>query len=166
MSKTKVLTEIALISALTTVVLILGGVFPSVALSLAALAGFFPAVLVQKHGFASAFTSYLIAGFLSLLLSPIRYAAALFILLFGFYQIIKQWLERKLYRILAYFCKFVYANCVFLVLFFCFTKLFFAVVPNLLNSFVLTWAIFLLAFFVYDFAGTEWLKIYNSRIRR
>ncbi len=166
MKKTAVLTKSAIISGLATIVLILGGVFPSAALSLAALAGLFPAVLVKKHGYAAAFASYLVTGFLALVLSPVKYAAALFVLLFGFYQIIKQWIENKFHPVVAYICKLLYANVLFFVLFFCFTNLFLAVVPKKLTSFVLTWILYLAAFLVYDFAGREWLRFFDTRIRR
>lgn len=166
MNKTSVLTKIALVSALTGVVLILGSVFPSAALSLAALAGLFPAVLVKEHGFIPALAAYLIAGFLALLLSPVKYAAALFVLLFGFYQVIKQWMEKRMHRVVACICKFIFANSVFFFLYLCLTDVFAAVVPTMLKSFVLTWVLYLAAFLIYDFAGSEWLKFYEARIRR
>ena len=161
-----VLTRTALVSALTAIVLILGGLFPNSTLSLAALAGLFPAVLVKDFGFSSAFCAYLIAGILSLILSPVRYAAVLFLLIFGLYQITKQWMEKKLHRLIGCICKFLFANIAFCFLVLCLSNMFMSVVPTFLKSIILTWVLYLIAFLVYDFAGSEWLKFYEARIRR
>jgi len=166
MKTTKGLTKIAVVSALTAVVLVIGGVFPTAALSLAALAGLFPAVLVKERGYSSAFSAYLVAGFLSLMLSPDKSAPALFVLLFGMYQIVKQWLEDKLHPVLSYVCKLIYANAAFFFLFFCLTNVFFVVVPTIFTSFVLTWVAYLITFVIYDFAGSEWIKFYVVHIQR
>ena len=166
MKKSVVITKVALISAIAIIVLMFGGIFPNAALSLAALAGLFPMILVKEHGYSAAVSSYLVTGFLSLLLSSGKHAAALFILLFGFYQILKQWFESKLKPVLSYICKFIFANVMFLFLFFVFNKMFMAVVPSMLTSFAFTWAVYLIAFFIYDFAGSKWLKFYYTRIRQ
>ena len=165
MKKSSVLTRVALVSALTVVVLVFGGLFPSAAISLAALAGLFPAVLVKEHGYSYAFISYLVAGFLALFLSPVKSSVALFVMPFGLYQIIRQWFDGKFHPVLSYLFKFLFANLTFFFLFFCLTKLFLSVVPSFLHSFVLTWVAYLIAFVIYDFAGNEWLKFYIARIR-
>ncbi len=164
MNKTSNITKTALVSAITCSLLALSSLIPSASLSLSALAGFIPAILVLTCGYTSAFAAYFIAGFLSIIFLPDKNCAALFVLLFGYYSIVKQWIEQKIPLFAAYVCKLVFANIVFFLLFFFLTHVFLAIVPRVLTVFWVTWLVYQIAFLIYDRAASVWLTFCTKRI--
>ena len=93
MSRTKKLTTSALVAALCTVALLIGSVFPTMALPMAALAGLFPAVVVIACGSGWAAGVWVAVSLLGFLLLPNKGSAALFLCFFGHYPIWKAWIE-------------------------------------------------------------------------
>ena len=93
MSRTKKLTMSALVAALCTVALLIGSVFPTMALSMAALAGIFPAAVVIVCGYGWAAGVYAVVTLLGFLLLPNKGSTALFLCFFGHYPIWKALIE-------------------------------------------------------------------------
>ncbi len=93
MSRTKKMTVSALVAALCTIALLIGSVFPTMALSMAALAGLFPAVVVIACGYGWAAGVWVAVSLLGFLLLPNKGSVALFLCFFGHYPIWKALIE-------------------------------------------------------------------------
>ena len=96
--------------ALSIVFMFLTGVFPYATYALPALAGLTLIVLVIETSKKWAFVAYLAVSLLSLLISPDRMAALLFIIFFGYYPILKSIIETKWKRISEWVCKLLLFN--------------------------------------------------------
>lgn len=83
-----------MLAACAVVILVLSSVVPTGRLALAALAGvcMVPAVLHCSAVYAAA--SFAVSGAIALLLCPVKLCAAVYVLFFGWYPIVKSRLER------------------------------------------------------------------------
>ena len=94
-SKTKRLVVSALMSALGVVFLYLGALVEVASLSMAVIASMCVILVAAEYGGAYPWLVYAVTSTASLLLLPNKEAAVAFALFFGFYPIIKRWLDQK-----------------------------------------------------------------------
>lgn len=162
--QTKFLTVSAMLSALGTVLLCLGGYLGDLDLTAAALASFFCVYAVIEIGGAYPWMIWIVTTFLTLLLSHNKYPA-LFYVFIGAYPIIKALLER-LPRGISLLLKLFYFH-LSLALGWCALRIF-APAEALLSLdwlLVATYALAVAAFLIYDLALTRIITFYLRRLR-
>ena len=92
--RTKRLAVCAMLSALGVVILGIGSLVSVMDISMAVIASLFCVFAVIEYGGASPWLIFVVTGVLSLLL-PQKAPAAMYLLFFGYYPIIKEKLEKK-----------------------------------------------------------------------
>ncbi len=99
-----------IVAALAVVLMFFTGVFPFATYALPALAGLLMVIIVIDFDFKWAVSVYLVVSILSLLLTPDREAAVMFIAFFGYYPILKSVFEKLKFRVLEWILKFAVFN--------------------------------------------------------
>lgn len=92
--KTRRLAICAILSALGVVILYLGALVEVLDVSAAAIASLFCVLAVIEMGGAWPWLIYFVVSILSLVLLPVKSSAVLFVLLLGYYPILKAYFER------------------------------------------------------------------------
>ena len=110
MTKIKSLALSGVFAGLTLALMWTGSFLPSMDYALPALAGALTLVLVLELNAAWAVGVYAAATALSLLLLPVKGAALLYAMFFGYYPALKTLLEGKLPAWLSWICKFAVFN--------------------------------------------------------
>ena len=98
-----------IVASLAVVLMFFTGVFPFATYALPALAGLLMVIIVIDYNVKWALSVYVAVSILSLLITPDREAALLFIAFFGYYPILKSIFE-KLPRVIEYILKFLVFN--------------------------------------------------------
>ena len=104
-----------IISALAVLMMFFTGIFPFATYALPALSGLLLVVIVIDHGMKWAWCVYVAISALVVLITPDREAAAMFVLFFGYYPILKSVLERIKLRVTEYIIKIVIFNVAMVV---------------------------------------------------
>lgn len=104
-----------IVSALAVLLMFFTGVFPFATYALPALAGLLLVVIVIDHGMKWAWCVYAAISALAILITPDREAAAMFVLFFGYYPILKSLLEQIRLRVVEYIVKFAIFNVAMVV---------------------------------------------------
>lgn len=94
-----------LICALSLVVLFLTGIVPFATYSLPCIAGFLLVTTMVECGDSWAWLSYVAISFLAIILTPDREAALMYVIFFGYYPMLKKYLERIPSRLLEWTSK-------------------------------------------------------------
>lgn len=167
-------TQIALggvFSSLCLAVMFMTGLIPFGTYAFPALAGVMLAVVVVENGSKVALMVYVSVSLLSLFVVPDVEATMMFIMLFGYYPVLKKQIERLRSKPLQYLLKW----CVFVVtaLAVYYAMIYLFGVPDMAQEFG-EWGkygaqLFLLAgsavFLVYDYTITRYMWIYLYRFR-
>jgi hypothetical protein len=156
-----------ILTALCTVLMFLTGLISIGTYALPALSGMLLVAVVIELGTAWAWPVYIAVSILSLILAADKEAAALYILFFGYYPIIKALLEKTRKKYLILVLKFVLFNCSMIACYFLSIKV--LGVPEESFTFrgiYLPW-IFLLvgniAFILYDYAISAIVVTYYQK---
>lgn len=160
----------AVIAALSLALMLLTSVVPIGTYAFPCFAGIFLSVIVVEFGLKWALLVYLVVSVLSLFLSGDKEAAAFFIMLFGYYPILKNIFERKLKsRGVRIILKLVVFNAAAIAAFF--VTMWLLAIPAeeyTIMGVYIPWA-FLVAgnifFIVYDMAVSVFVKQYITRLR-
>ena len=99
-----------IVCALGLVSLMLTGFIPFATYSLPCIAGFLLVVVVVECGAKWAWVCYTATALLSLMITPDREAAIMYVAFFGSYTMIKQQLERRLKLVTVWVCKLAIFN--------------------------------------------------------
>ena len=99
-----------IVAALAVVLMFFTGLFPFATYALPALAGLLMVVIVIDFDYKWALSVYAVVCILSILLTPDREAAIMFIAFFGYYPIVKSVFEKFKSRILEWVLKFLVFN--------------------------------------------------------
>lgn len=158
------------LSALSFIVLYIGQFLGDLDLTVSAIASLFLIIIVIEMGYRYAWMTYLATSILAILLLPMpKTAAAFYALSMGFYPMIKSYIERIKYAALRWICKLAVGNAAMLMLFL-FLKLAEDwgwipkdVMPTWLL--VVTYALGILAYIMYDVALTKLITLYFRKIR-
>ena len=81
-------------TALSVLLLFFGGVVPVLAYVCPMLTGVLMVVLVRTFGYGTAWTTYVSTGLLSFFLVPDKECMLMYVLFFGYYTIVRQWIGR------------------------------------------------------------------------
>ena len=159
------LTFSALLSALSVILIWLSSFFPTLSLSIVAIAGIMLISVLLECGYKFAFLSFFVTSSLSLILAPDKVNVFVYIVLLGSYPLVKSFLEKIKNRKLCFFVKLVYCNLLLSVIYLTFKSIVLQFVP--ISEFV--YPVLLLggsAFFViYDLALSKLIVFYLLRIR-
>ncbi len=168
MKKSSKITFGAVLSALS-VLLMLVSYFPYLTYAVPAVSGLFIMVVFLEIGATYAVSSYIVSAVLSFLLAE-KESAVLFICLFGFYPILKAYIDRIKKPVIEWIIKIVLFNlCAFIAYLIC--SFVIGVSFEELNSFwkygiYLFWAVCNLAFVLYDIAISRVAVFYFARISK
>ncbi len=108
--QTKAVAFGGVISALSIVVMLLTGLFPTAEYALPAIAGVLLVAVVIEYGCKQAMICYIAVAVISLLLVPNKEPAVLFTAFFGYYPILKSRLEQLRFRWVEWLLKMVLLN--------------------------------------------------------
>lgn len=164
--RTRRLAMCAMMSALGIVVLYLGSVIEVLDISMAVIASVFVIFAVIEYGKAAPWAIYGVTGILSAILLPQKLPAAMYILFFGFYPIIKARIEKLRSRLAQWAIKEVVFNVCLIVLMLISRYMLYLDADGL---FVFEAVFFLLAngtFVIYDIALTRLISLYIFRLRK
>ena len=84
----------AICTALSVLLLFFGGVVPVLAYVCPMLTGVLMVVLVRTFGYGTAWITYVSTGLLSFFLVPDKECMLMYVLFFGYYTIVRQWIGR------------------------------------------------------------------------
>jgi len=163
-NNTKRLAVSAILSALGVVLLSLGAVLQVMDISMAVIASLCVTVAVIEYGKAAPWLIYAATGALSLILIPTNSAAAMYILFFGFYPIIKEKLEKRK-RAVSWILKEAVFNIAMAVMLVA-SKLLLTAGASEPWYFYLIFAVLAeIAFPLYDIALTRMITLYIFKLR-
>lgn len=118
MSKSGKIALVGLLTALGVVLMFLTGLIPIGTYALPAIAGVLLIVAVIEIGAKWAWMIYAAVAVLSLLFAADKEAALLFVLFFGYYPVLKSFLERISNKVLSWISKFAVFNVAVVACFF------------------------------------------------
>lgn len=163
MNKTKRTAVSALLCALAAVIMHVGSFFGKIDIATAVAASLCVAVGLAEFGYKNAICIYLVTGLISVLFLPSKVPAVLFTAFFGYYPILKMYLDYNISRIKAYVLKIAVFNFS-LALMVVITVAFFAKL-----SFLIIAMIFIasnLVFPLFDMAVSSAMEIYYQKIKK
>lgn len=167
MNKSIRLAFCGIITALSTVLMFLTGIITIGTYTLPALSGLLLTVVVIEIGPTWAWSVYIATSVLSFFIAPDKEAALLFILFFGYYPIIKSFIEQIKNKYLSYLLKLVVFNISVIAAFY--ISIYLLGVPK--DSFeiggvYLPWILLgigNITFVLYDFAFSNLIVMYFQR---
>ena len=164
--RTRRLAVCAMLSALGVVVLYIGSLVEVLDISMAVVASVFAIFAVIEYGSASAWAIYAVTGIISLVLLPQKLPAAMYVVLLGYYPIIKEKIEKLRNKVLGWIFKELVFNAALAVLILLAN---FVLALELREIFVFEAVFVLLAngtFLIYDIALTRLISLYIFRLRK
>ena len=163
--KTRALTVSALFTALCLVSLYFASVWPTGQLGFAAVASLFVAAAVFEAGYVYGLFVYVAGSALGLLLLPTRAAPLLFVLFFGFYPVVKKFVESLRNKILQWVLKLLVFNAALTVIWVFLRALFFAFIDSAL-SIVVLYISGNIVFALFDYGFSKVICFYMDRVHR
>jgi len=159
-SKTRTLTLSSLFAAFTVIALYIASIWPTGTIGLAAAASIFVVAAIVESGIAPGISVYIVGSALGMLLLPNRSAPLLYMLFFGYYPVVKSFIERFKSKPLQWILKLCVFNLALTALWFLFGELIFDFgefhpPPGLLY----TGGSVLFVIFDYGFTKVIWLYI-------
>ena len=154
--------------ALETALMFLTGLMPTATYSLPALAGLVGIVIVVELGVKWAWPVYGAASILSALIAPDKEAAALYVLFFGCYPILKAIVERRWRRWTQWICKLLIFNAAAVLYYFIATRVLGVPEESFWTFGILLPAVLLVAgnlvFLLYDYVVSGLVRVYWQRL--
>lgn len=160
-----------MVTALCLLLMFFTGLIPVATFAIPAMAGLFLTVLLIEIGAKWAFLAFLAVAFLALFLAPDKEAAYIFLAFFGYYPILKAFIERIHSRVLEWTAKLAVFNGAIIG---CYSLILFVFrIPNFVGEFggyssAFIWVLLLLGngvFILYDVACTRLVALYLRVLR-
>lgn len=163
--KTRLLTLTALLAALTVVLLYIASMLPTARIWVTAAAGLMTAAAVIECGIPSGIACFVISSLLSGLLLPVKSIAAVYIIFFGIYPVIKSLAERAKSRAFEWAVKLVFFNASFTALYLLWR---YGFLGNIQIKYMalLIYLVGNAGFIIYDIAFSKLVEFYLARIYR
>ena len=155
----------ALFSTLAFVSLYIASIWPTGQVGFAASASLFVAAAVIETGRVSGICVFIISSALSLLLSPNRAAPLLYIAFFGYYPVIKSFIEQSKRVVLEWVLKLLVFNASLTVIWFLLRGFILDIELNQLGIVILYIGGSVL-FAVFDYGFTKVVNLYINRISK
>lgn len=156
---------VGVLSALSLALLYAANLAPGGRMGVVAAAGLVPAAAVVSAGLPAGLFCYAATGLLGLLLVPDKGTAALYLIFFGLYPVVKSLIERIKSLPAEYLCKLAFFNAVLSLLWFGLRGIFLPFLPAALTG--AAWLVYAagnLAFLAYDFGFSKLIAFYAGRI--
>lgn len=153
-----------LVTALSTLCLYLASVLPTNRLFFYAISSMFVFTMVIEFGIPSAIITYLSITILALILLPNKIMIIPYLLFFGYYGILKYYIEKRNNLLLEWLLKIISFNIAMVIIYFIVEKL---ILKTITMRYYL-WVTILLgevAFVVYDLGYTVVISYYKHRLR-
>lgn len=163
--KTKKLTVCAMLAALGVVFLWIGSVIEVADISMAVLASLLCVFAVIEYGGSAPWLVFSVTGVLSCLLLPQKTPAVLYVLLFGYYPILKEKIER-LSKPIAWIVKEAVFQVALLLLLFLSHWLLLSAGAQPVVLYVILILLAEIVFPIYDLALTKLISFYVYRLRK
>ena len=155
-----------MIAALSTVILYFGSFIEVLDLSMAVIASLMTTVMVIEYGKSAPWCVFGVTSLLSLLLLPQKFPALIYLLFFGYYPIIKAYIERIRKRFVCWIIKIgIFAVATALLLFLSKLLLLEVDMPASTVMSALFVALCALMLILYDLALTRMITYYIVRLR-
>ncbi len=106
-----------IIGALCIICLFLTGVFPALYVVLTMLASALVYVMTIETSIYWGLVTYISVGLLSIIIVPNKDSSIIFLLFFGYYPLLRSWMERHKMKFLGFLLRFVIFNVAILALF-------------------------------------------------
>ncbi len=155
------------IAALSLLLMLVAGVTTSLVYAIPMITGAFLMVLVIEFGAGFAGLEYLAISIISMLLLGNKEAAIMYVAFFGYYPIIKSFIEKHMGKIFSWIVKYVIFNISMVVAYFVVSKIFMITFDDMEMFGKYALLILLLAgnvlFVVYDIMLTRLVTIYIYR---
>lgn len=159
----------AILTGLCIVCLLIGSIWPvKAAMSIAA--SFIITVIVCECGHKHAWLSYIAVSVISFLLIPKKMIVYVFILLFGFYPILKHYIEKLSKLTLEWIIKLLCFNIALIIAYFVINQFLIPWLDAEFVGFIFKYIAAIIAaleamFVVYDLGLSYFIKVYYERIR-
>jgi len=163
--KTRALTLSALFAALTVISLYIASVWPTGTIGLAAAASIFVVAAIVEAGIGSGVSVFIVSSLLGMLLLPNRAAPLLYMLFFGYYPVVKSFIERLSSRPLQLVLKLCVFNLALTALWFLFGELIFDF-GEFQPSPILLYIAGSVLFAIFDYGFTKVIWLYINRISK
>lgn len=164
--KTKALALSALLCALGVILLYLGALIEVLDLSVAALASLLVMIAVIELGGWYPYLIYAVTSLLALLLLPAKFPAAIYLLLAGYYPILKAALEKRRRPRLAWLVKLLVFNAALTLVLLGATYLLTGDDAFLWSSAPMWYALTNPTFVLFDIALTRLITVYRIKLRK
>lgn len=159
---TKRISRLSLLTALSVGLLYLAAVLPTAHLTILAVCGFLCAVAVMMYSTLWAAAVYVVTAALALLILPDKLCAIYYAAFFGYYPILKSYLEKIRNIKISWLAKFAVYCLIYLVWFFAAKGLFFG------EAITFPWYILFplgaVAFVIYDICMSILIRYYIEKI--
>lgn len=162
--KTKRLAVSAMLSAVGVVLLYFGAILQVMDISMAVIASVLCVFAVIEYGGYYPWLIYAVTGVIAIIILPQKEAAAVYILFFGFYPIIKEKLEKKK-RIVSWVLKEVIFNISLAIMLAMSALLMTADAAEPLFIYIILAVLAEIVFPIYDIALTRVITLYIRKLR-
>lgn len=164
-SNTRKIALNGILGALALVCLFLATVMPTNRIALYALSSFFISVAIVESGVKAGWLFYASTTLLALIIIPDKLGLVPYVIFFGFYGIVKYYIE-KLDRIIPeYILKFIYFNICLGIAWFLIRQIFIAEITVKLPWYLIIIALEVI-FLIYDFVYTLFIAYYRDKLKR
>ncbi len=157
-------------AALSLILMIVAGVTTSLVYAIPMLTGAFLMAIVIEFGKGFAFLEYVAVSIISMLLLGNKEAAVMYVAFFGYYPIIKSFLEKHLKGFVCWIIKYLIFNVAMIVAYFIVSEIFMISFEDIetLGKFALPLLLFIgnILFFMYDILLTRLVSIYIYKWRK
>ena len=156
-----------MITALCLILMFSVGIFPVLVYAFPMLSSLLIYVLSYECGNSTALASYISVSLLSLILSPDKESALIFLAFFGYYPIINGYIERLKSKLVQWVIRFAIFNAAMVVSYFVLIKLFTAVSLNEFGEFTVPILLGMgnLILICYDIALHNVSRVYVRKLR-
>lgn len=155
---------VGVLTALSIIFLYLAAMTPTGQLGVVAIAGLMSAAAVVSASLSAGVFCYATTGILGLLLSPDKGSAALYLVFFGLYPLVKCLIERMRKLPLEWLCKLAFFNLSLTVCWFFLRSVLLSGLPAVFEELWVLYLIGNVVFVVYDFGFSQLIAIYATRI--
>lgn len=162
---TRIIALNGILGALTLICLFLATVLPTNRLSLYALSSFFISVVIVESGIKAGWLFYVSTALLALIILPEKLGLVPYIIFFGFYGILKYYIEKLDKLILEYILKFIYFNLCIGTAWLLIRQFFIAEITVRLPWFVVI-IVLEIIFLIYDFVYTLFVVYYRDKLKK
>lgn len=165
MKLSKKLSVSAILAALAVIILLIGSFVETVTLATAAIASVCVMVAVIELGASYSIMIYLVSSVLGIVLLPIKDPAIFYVLSFGYYPIVKYFVEKIRVKAIPYVIKGAVFTAAFSALFYIAVK-FLVPEAGLTKYLIFIYPAALLVFFVFDYSFSRLSYSYVTKLRK